>query len=388
MEIAPLDDSTMQARAAVLEAVGELDEAWQLVKLLVDWGFTPMPVIRLFGRMARYRGEQQRALDLLARRLSESNLSPLDRARLHFTAAELLDSLTKFDEAFDHARTGNQLARPPYDPKSHQRSFDILIDYFNRDRLQRLPRGSDRSDKPVFIVGMPRSGSSLVEQILASHPSVHGCGELDFMPQVWAGTVGMLSAKANQYPACLDRLNADQADGMAQIYLQPLIAMNPSAKRFTDKLPLNFLHLGLIAVLLPGARIIDCRRDPHDTCLSNFMAMFEAGHDFKFDLNHTAHFYTQYRRIMQHWKQSLDLPILEVSYEQLATDPEPQTRRMLEFLELPWDGRCLQFHESKRAVVTSSMQQVRRPIYQSSIGRWRSYARHLTELDRWFPSPG
>jgi tetratricopeptide (TPR) repeat protein len=388
IEIAPLDHSTMQARAAVLEAVGELDEAWRLVKLLVDWGFTPMPVIRLFGRMARYRGEQQQALDLLARRMSQSNLPPLDRARLHFTAAELLDSLNRFDEAFDHARRGNQLARPAYDPRSHERTFDILIDYFTRDRLSQLPRGSDRSDKPVFIVGMPRSGSSLVEQIVASHPDVHGCGELDFMPEVWAGTVRMLSAKADQYPACLNRLTVDQVDGLTQIYLQPLIAMNPSARRLTDKLPLSFLHLGLISILLPGARIIDCRRDPRDTCLSNFMAMFEEGHHFKFNLNHLAHFYTQYRRLMEHWRQTLDLPILEVSYEQLATDPEPQTRRMLEFLDLPWDEQCLRFHESKRPVVTSSMQQVRRPIYQSSIGRWRSYARHLAELDSWFASPG
>ena len=379
-ELSPEDNSIMQSRAAVLEAMGELDSAWQLIERLVDRGFTPMPVVRLYGRMARYRGQRQPALDLVEKRMRESKNSTLDKARLHFTAAELLDSMNRFDEAFEHAKRGNQLARPAYDPKSHERTFDILIDYFTRDRLKQLPRGSDTSEKPVFIVGMPRSGSSLAEQILASHPMVHGCGELDFMSHVWAGTVRMLSACPDQYPGCLDRLTADQADGMAQIYLQPLIAMNPAAKRLTDKLPLNFLHLGLIAILLPGARIIDCRRDPRDVCLSCYLAMFEEGHNFKFDLNHIAHFHAHYRRLMEHWKQSLDLPILEVSYEQLVMDPEPQTRRMLEFLGLPWDEKCLRFNESKRPVVTSSVQQVRKPIYQSSIGRWRNYERHLTDL--------
>jgi tetratricopeptide (TPR) repeat protein len=384
MELAPQDNSVMQARAAVLEALGELDNAWHLVERLVQRGFITMPLIRLYGRMARYHGQQQQALELVENQLAIASRSAQDQARLHFTAAELLDSLGRYDDAFDHARRGNQLVRPAYNPKVHERTFDVLIDYFTRQRLGALPRGRDQSEKPVFIVGMPRSGTSLVEQMLASHPAVHGAGELDFMAHVWAGTLQMLSARPAQYPACLDRLTVDQADGMAQIYLLPLIALNPTAARITDKLPLNFLHLGLIALLLPGARIIDCRRDPRDTCLSCFMAMFEAGNNFKYDLNHTAHFYGQYRRLMRHWQKALDLPILEVSYEALVTDAEQQTRRMLEFVGLPWDERCLRFHESKRPVTTSSMQQVRRPLYQSSIGRWRHYERHLLELNQWF----
>jgi hypothetical protein len=243
-----------------------------------------------------------------------------------------------------------------------------------------MPKGTDRSEKPVFIVGMPRSGTSLVEQILASHPAVHGAGELDFMSHVLAGTVQMVSARPEQYPACLDKLTIEQADGMAQIYLKPLISMNPAAARITDKLPLNFLHLGLIALLMPGARVIDCRRDRRDACLSCFFALFEGGNEFKFDLNNTAHFYDQHRRLMDHWKNSLELPTLEVSYEDLVTDPENQTRRMLGFLGLPWDEQCLAFHQSKRPVSSSSIQQVRQPLYRSSIGRWRNYERHLTGL--------
>jgi tetratricopeptide (TPR) repeat protein len=380
MELSPQDGGAMQSRAAVLEALGELDAAWNLVVQLVDRRFTTMPVIRLYGRMARYHDQQEQALKLVDGQLRNAKQSPIDQARLHFTAAELLDSLGRYDEAFDHARQANLLAKSPYDPAYHQRTFDTLIQYFTREKVAALPKASDRSEVPVFIVGMPRSGSSLVEQILASHPAIHGAGELDFMAHVWSGTVQMLSNGQEQYPGCLNHLNQDQVDGIAQIYLQPLIALNPSALRITDKLPLNFLHLGLISLLLPGARVIDVRRDPRDTCLSCYMAMFEGGNDFKFDLNHTAHFYRQYRRLMEHWKSSLGLQILEVSYEELVTDPENQVRRMLEFLDVPWDERCLAFHNSRRSVVTSSMQQVRRPLYQSSIGRWRNYRQHCIEL--------
>jgi tetratricopeptide (TPR) repeat protein len=381
IELSPQDNVVLQSRAAVLEALGQSDAAWQLIQQLLDRGFTSMPLLRIYGRMATHRGHQQQALQLIEKQLTTTQ-SPIDRARFHFTAAELLDSLARYDDAFTHARRANELARPPYDPAAHQRTFDALIAYFTRDRLASLAKSTDRTDKPVFIVGMPRSGTSLVEQILASHPSVHGAGELDFMYHVWAGIIQMLKAAPQDYPACLDRLTADQATGMSEIYSLPLIALNPAASHITDKLPLNFLHLGLISILLPGARIIDCRRDPRDTCLSCYLAMFESGNEFKYDLAHTAHFFTQYRRLMQHWHQSLDLPILEVNYEELVTDPEKQTRRLLDFLNLPWDTRCLRFHETSRPVTTSSRQQVRRPLYQSSVGRWRNYRRHLAELDR------
>ena len=380
MQLSPEENSILQSRAAVLEAIGEMDAAWNLVSLLVQRKFTPIPLMRLYGRMAFSHGQQPAAIALVLEQLKVLKLSVWDRARLHFTAAELLDSLQQYHEAFEHARRGNLLVAPGYDQKSHERTFDTLIEYFTRPRMRSMPKGTDRSEKPVFIVGMPRSGTSLVEQILASHPAVHGAGELDFMSHVLAGTVQMVSARPEQYPACLDKLTIEQADGMAQIYLKPLISMNPAAARITDKLPLNFLHLGLIALLMPGARVIDCRRDRRDTCLSCFFALFEGGNEFKFDLNNTAHFYDQHRRLMDHWKNSLELPTLEVSYEDLVTDPENQTRRMLGFLGLPWDEQCLAFHQSKRPVSSSSIQQVRQPLYRSSIGRWRNYERHLTGL--------
>ncbi|HEX4590744.1 MAG TPA: sulfotransferase [Gemmataceae bacterium] len=387
MAMAPDDDAVLQARAAVLEALGDLDAAWELVDRLIRRGFRAMPVIRLYGRMAKYRDRQRPALEIIERQFADGGLAAEDRARLHFTAGDLLDSLGRYDEAFAHIRRGNELARPPYDPAGTERTIDSFIDFFTRDGLASLPKGSDQSNKPVFIVGMPRSGTTLVEQILSSHPAVHGGGETQRMSQVCLDAMQILPARPEDYPACLSRLTTEQVDRLARSYLDPLSASAPDAARITDKLPLNFLHLGLIAMLLPGARVIDCRRDPRDTCLSCYFAMFEAGNDFKYDLGHCAHFYQQYRRLMQHWHESLDLPILEVPYEEVVADPEAQTRRMLDFLGVAWDERCLRFFESKRPVTTSSVQQVRRPLYQSSVGRWRHYRRHLGELDRWFGEP-
>jgi tetratricopeptide (TPR) repeat protein len=382
LELAPEDNTVLQTRASVLEARGELEAAWLLALKLVQRGFLSMPLLRLYGRMAPYQGQAPQALELIEKQLLDPARSQEDLARLHFTAAELLDHLGRYDDAFAHARRGNELVRPAYDPASHERTIDGFIAYFTRERLRTLARASSLSEKPVFVVGMPRSGTSLVEQILASHPAVHGAGELETMSRVWETAVQRLAPAP--YPACLDRLTAEQADALAQLYLQPLTALAPAATRITDKLPLNFLHLGLIALLLPGARIIDCRRDPRDSCLSCYLTLFQTGNDFKYNLQHTAHFYCLYRRLMRHWQEALDLPILEVSYERLVTEPETQTRRMLDFLGLPWDERCLRFHETKRPVTTASMQQVRRPLYQSSIGRWRHYERHLVELNRWF----
>lgn len=383
MELAPDDSTVMQSRAAALEVIGELDQAWELIEKLVKRGFVSMPVIRLYGRMSRYRGQQEKALGVISGELAKGRWRGMDLSRLHLTAADLLDSLGRFDEAFEQARLGNAAAPVQYDAQAHEQTFDSFIAYFTRQKIQSLAGASSRNEKPVFIVGMPRSGTSLVEQILAAHRQIHGAGELNTMANVWEKTVRILGGTSEDDPACLDRLTSAQADALGRAYLEPLTALNPAASRITDKMPLNFLHLGLIGRLLPGARVIDCRRDPRDTCLSCYMAFFEGGNDFKYSLGSASHFYRQYRRLMDHWKSVLDLPILEVCYETLVGNMEAETRRLLTFLDLEWDERCLRFYENKRPVSTSSRQQVRQPLYASSIGRWKNYRRHLSELDPW-----
>jgi len=378
MELAPDNISCIQARAWVLEAAGDADEAWQLVQRLMGAGQMNPSLARLYGRLASRYGQQQQALSVISNML-KAGIDPLESA-LNFTAAELLDRAGRYDEAFTFAATGHAPHRSPYDPVGQAKITEGFIKYFSRQRMSSLAKASVRSDAPVFIVGMPRSGTSLMEQILASHPAIYGAGELDFMEKVLNGTLGMLRAEVLDYPHCLDRLTTDQADGMAQVYLGPLTALAPGALRITDKMPLNFLQLGLISLLFPGAKVIHCRRNPMDTCVSCYMTHFNSGHEFTHNLTHLGHFYRQYEQLMVHWKKTLDLPILDVCYEETIADPEAQARRMVEFLGLPWDDACLRFYDTKRPVATASVQQVRKPIYNTSIQRWKHYEKHLGPL--------
>jgi tetratricopeptide (TPR) repeat protein len=379
MALQPTNGLCMLSRAWVLKAAGDPDGAWELAKKLVGHTEMTFSLARLYGELAGRYGEHEQALTIIHRLIATG--VPSGESSIYFTAAQLLDATGRYDEAFALVtRAGSSYAGQPYDPAAETGVVDALTQYFTRQRLASIPRASFRSDKPVFIVGMPRSGTSLVEQILASHPSIYGAGELDFMFRVFLGTLDMLRSSPADYPACLDKVTKAELDGMADIYLGPFLALKPDAKRIADKMPLNFLHLGLIATLLPGARVIHCVRDPMDTCLSCFLTHFNHGHHFKHNLAHTGHFYRQYERLMVHWKSVLDLPILEVCYEQLIANPEAQSRRMIEFLGVPWDDRCLNFHNTRRPCVTASSLQVRKPIYDTSVRRWKNYERHLAPL--------
>jgi len=369
-----------ESRAWVLEAAGELDAAWEIVRELVDQGKVRESFARLYGRLAPRYGDQERALAIVSGFL-QRGVSP-DNSNLYFTAADLLERAGRYDAAFSCAKRANELRQHRlHNPAELTNLYDRMIAYFTPERMKSLPRASYRSERPVFIVGMPRSGTSLVEQILSSHPALYGAGELDYLYHVFMGLLGMLRAKGEDYPGCLGRMGMDQLDGLAEVYLEPLVGTAPeSAVRITDKMPMNFVHLGLIQMLLPESRIIYCRRDAMDTCVSCYMTDFSSGNEFKYDLGHLGHFHREQERLMAHWKSVVDLPILEVEYEKVIADAEGESKRMVEFLGLEWDERCLQFYDTKREVVTASVQQVRQPIYKSSMQRWRRYEKHLGEL--------
>jgi len=379
IELAPQDGSVAASQAYVLEAAGQLDAAWQLLLRLLQAGYTPPKIVALYARMGPPRGHTAEALKLVQRLLQNGSFNQHEQAALCFSAADLLDRLGRYDDAFAHATRANQMKHPPYDSAGLEREFNERIAYFTRERLECLPKANYHKIKPVFIVGMPRSGTSLMEQIIASHPGVHGAGELDLMKRVVVGTAEMLR-KSGTYPQCLDGLSIDMANGLAQIYLEPLAAMNPTANVFVDKMPLNFIYLPLINRLLPEAKIIHCRRNPLDTCLSCYMTNFAAANQFSYDLGDLGHFYRLYERLMNHYKAVLDLPILDVEYEQVVGDPPAQIKRVLDFLGLAWDDRCLNFHQNARAVTSASVEQVRQPIYHRSVDRWKNYDKHLRPL--------
>jgi tetratricopeptide (TPR) repeat protein len=379
VEILPDNKDFAIALASVLEADGQIDAAGPIVERLALAGHSSVDLAMVYSRLAPRLHQEEEALILIARALAEPS-GAAQRSGLNFAAANLLDRLGRYDDAFAHAWGANVLRSVRYDPAYVEAMIGQWIETVDRPALARMPRAKNASGVPVFIIGMPRSGTSLVEQILASHASVHGAGELNWIAGICADVVKVASAPNEPNLKSLLDLNVVDLDHLAARYLEPLIALNPAARRITDKMPTNFIYLGLIAILFPQARIIHCRRDPMDTCLSCFMTDFTAGHEFAFNLDSLGHFYLQYERLMAHWKGVIDLPILEVNYEDVVTNVEAQSRRMVDFLGLPWDPRCLAFHENRRFAGTASVAQVRQPIYASSVGRWRHYRSHLIPL--------
>jgi tetratricopeptide (TPR) repeat protein len=300
----------------------------------------------------------QGAQSLLTRPLSLS-----DEVQLRYAIGKYLDDVSDYDSAFSNYFQANELSKR-FERAYDEAHFTAWVDRIVGRHFDSPPDASD-SEQPVFIIGMPRSGTSLAEQILASHPSVSGAGEVAFWDKAF------------------DR---SSHTGVAGEYLRRLRERAGSAPRITDKMPANFLYVGLIHAVFPRARIIHMQRHPLDTGLSIYFQNFFNVSPYANDLKHLAHYYGQYLRIMDHWRTQFagrfqrTVPLLEVPYEGLVTDPEPWTRRMLDFIGLPWDPGCLRFHESSRAVITASRWQVRQTINARSVGRWRNYEKHLAPL--------
>jgi tetratricopeptide (TPR) repeat protein len=333
------------------------------------------------------------SIDTLKRWLNDPHL-PVDFAiQLHFTLGKLLDRLGLWDEAFGHFAQGNSLRRSvfqksgtAFDPVAHARLIDEMIAVCSEDYFRRVRGLSVDSELPVFIVGMPRSGTTLVEQILSSLPEVYGSGELPYIGRLVSDLSEKLDSR-ERYPACLLRLNAAVIRDMAHKYLRNLTELGKGAKCVTDKAIDLSLHLGFIATLFPKARVIYCHRDPRDTCLSCFFQYFR-GLNFTWNLEDLGHYYRDRERLMAHWCSVLPNRILEVVYEDLIANQETVSRRLIEFCGLQWHERCLHFHENRRPVKTSSVLQVRQPIYKSSVERWRHYESHLKPLFEALGQPG
>jgi hypothetical protein len=292
----------------------------------------------------------------------------------------MLERLGRYDEAFDHATQANAPFAGDYNPAAMESMVAGCIADFTPATLGKVRRPARREQTPVFIVGMPRSGSTLVEQVLASHPQVFGGGELPWVYRLWQRLIsqtGMFHASLHELLAAMSPADAD---AVAAEYLGPLRALQPHAKRIVDKNLSNFLQMAIIWALFPGSRVIRCRRNPLDTCVSCYMTDFDQVLPFTCSLPALGHFHRQFDRLMSHWTRVLDLPILEVEYEAMVGDLEGHARRLVHFLDLPWDDRCLQFHRNRRHVQTASRSQVRRPLYTSSVGRWRRYERRLGPL--------
>jgi len=301
---------------------------------------------------------------------------PRDEVQLRFAMGKYCDDIKDYDRAFSNYLRANQLSKAitdnPFLSERWTRTVDRLIQINSRSRASQVLAGSSASQRPVFIVGMPRSGTSLVEQIIASHPAVFGAGELLF----WRNIASLKST-----PAFESLLSESLLSGLAEEYLGHLASLNNTAIRVVDKMPDNFICVGLIHAVFPNAKFIHTQRNPIDTCLSIYFQNFSSAYKYQTDLPNLAHYYREYHRLMAHWHAILPGgTVLELRYEDLLADQEGLSRRTIEFIGLDWDERCLNYQDTERRVATASKWQVRQKIYKTSVERWRNYEKFIGPL--------
>jgi tetratricopeptide (TPR) repeat protein len=362
--------------ALILEKRGDYLSAYHLLLPLVETGGSAVGSVINFASVCARLGRAMEAIPYVQYSLNAPALTANECVLLLFKLGDLYESLSQYDDAFSAYQQANTLSAPNFQPERWVQDTDNLISAFSVHSFSHFPKVKNPSELPIFIVGMPRSGTSLVEQILASHPQVFGGGEL---PDMFLCAQSLPIEQDKYFPFGLEEVSAETWEEIASRYLEKLQARAPKALRITDKLPLNYLHIGLIHQLFPKAKIIHCRRNPLDTCLSCYFQNFGTRIPFSSNLEHLGLAYRQYERLMNHW-QSLNIPILNVQYESLIAQPETVSRALVDFCSLEWDERCLRFYETKRFINTASYDQARQPIYERSIGRARHYEKHLQIL--------
>lgn len=373
---APDNIETIAYKAELLDRMGDSATAAALLAPLLDTNPAPHALARAAGQIAINSKQgtlpSDRVVTLIETALSAPSLNRFERRGLLFMQAALLQKQGDTAQAFRMCSRANAEAGLTYDKAAVNQRFDRYRNTFSLERLPKLTRSTVTDSTPVFIVGMPRSGTTLVEQILDSHPDVTGGGELGGIPGASRGLTN--------YPDALEGLNTDDLNNIANGYLAALRDISNDARFVTDKMPINAEHLGFIWQLFPNARVIHCRRHPLAIGLSCFFQNFRTGNEFAFSLDDFAHYYCHYNALMQHWQQTFNLPILDLRYESLVSQPREMIKTLLEFCDLPWDDSCLAFDKNQRFVDTLSYAQVRQPLSHEPSARHLRYATELAHL--------
>lgn len=371
-ELNPAYPDALAGEASALNKLGAPQKAYDLLEPLIRAEDTSAQVAVQYGLLARKLNKHKAAIDKLEALLCSREYSDEDRLQIHFILGALLDDSGDYARAFSHYSRANKLKGVVFDVDAFSNGIRRLIGAYTGTVVRDMAHASLNSERLLFIVGMPRSGTSLVERILASHPDVHGAGEQTAMIAI--------AYEMQKSTTDVTRLDTDRLNRCAGKYLEHIQQLAPGAFRITDKLPDNFLRLGLINALFPDARVIHCRRHPADTCLSCYFQNFSGVLAHTFDLESIGRYYLHYRRLMHHWETVLPLHIHNVEYEKLITQPEIEIPRLLEFAELVPNEACYRFHEDTRFTNTASYDQVCRPLYTQSAGRWRNYRQFIQPL--------
>jgi tetratricopeptide (TPR) repeat protein len=380
-----LGDDLEEATEGIVFALrqeGQFEEAEQVLDDLLR--SMPNSVVARCMKASGGTGRlSDRDIGVLEKSADDPELVDTLRASVSFALGKAHADLHEHDRAFAHYRTANAIIDETmaYDPDADDSAVAGLTSMFSPAFFDRFAGLGSPSERPVFVFGMPRSGTTLVEQIIASHPDAKGGGELVDMLELPYDLEERLGTDV-PYPGCLSQLTDEAVAGAAERYLTTLDSISRDADRITDKMPANYERLGLIAILFPRAKLVHCRRDPRATCLSIFFQNFAATHEYAYDLYKIGRRYRRYLHLMELWRRVLPIPILEIDYEDVIADLEGNCRRLLTFCDLPWNEQVLRFYDTSRSVQTVSLWQVRQPLYRSSIDVWRHYEKFLEPLER------
>ncbi len=376
-----LSDSNPEAHinlGITLEQTGKLDQAASSFKNAISAkpGFA-----EAHYHLAHLRSHRSTTgeIDAMQSLFNQPGTSESEQTLLAYGLGEAHHKLENFDNAFASFETGHRLKKKTtsFNLADQVRFIELSIDVFDAGFFDEHRKSGYEDKTPIFILGMPRSGTSLTEQIIASHSAVFGAGEQSYLPELVKGSA---HAAANPYPTSIATLPHEKFRHFGEAYIKKLRSHSGQAARISDTTPMNFLYVGLIATALPNARIIHCMRDPTDTCLSIFMHPLSSPHSYAHELDDLGAFYKLYEQLMAHWHNMLPGRIHDVTYEKMVTDSEKEIRALLNYCELPFENACLNFHETERSIRTPSAGQVRQPIYDNSIRRWKHYEKHLGPL--------
>ena len=364
--------------ASIYEQIGEQDKAISTIIPVLDQPEKDVQIAKTYQKLCVKLGQCAEAEIYLKATLETVIVNPEEKAILHFCLGELYDKQGNYDLAFEQFLRANEYKTEKYDSSIYSKYIDMIISTFSASSISSYPVSKQLSDQQIFIVGMPRSGTSLVEKILSSHSEVYGAGELrnitDFTENMFDSDNG-----ESNYLEAMAFLTQARVDALSDQYIDFITDKSSDAKRVTDKMPHNFQYLGLIKHLFPNAKIIHCVQDARDTCLSCYFQNFLGYHPYTNDLNDLALHYLDYQRLMSHWK-SLEIPMLEVRYEDLVNDQELWSKKLISYCDLDWEDDCLRFYEKGEQTRTASYDQVRQPIYQKSLARWKDYRSHLGSM--------
>lgn len=378
VDLDPRLASSQMGYAHVLKTLGDQSGAVKAYRAAIsakpDYGevYWSMANLKVF----RFEDHEVVAME---KQVGRDDLGKSAEIHFRFALGKACEDLGDYDKAWHYYHSGNQLQRSEvkYDPTDFEVRQSKIIDVFSEEFLAERSGSGCTAPDPIFIVGLPRSGSTLIEQILASHSQVEGTSELPILGKI-SSSIGRYRRDNLQYPESVTDLRSKDWQAYGKQFMEESSRHRSTGRPyFTDKLPNNFSHVGLLHLILPNAKIINARRHPLDSCLGGYKQLFGQGQHFTYDMFELAEYYRQYHAVMTHWHKVLPGKVLDVHYEDTVLDLEGQVRRILAHCGLPFEEQCLRFYETERAVKTASSEQVRQPIYRGSMGKWRRYEKHL-----------